>query len=582
MKPKINKELLPIKGHYFLFSAGTAPVVPFMPVLARQLGFSSVVVGTIYSILPLIGLLAKPLIGFLADKLQKHKLLFILAQGLTAVAFFCIMFIPSIATTVDFHCHHGEAILNICPSNTDDCQQNTLNAILENKTLTCTMKCQTTESQWDYVCKNWLGGKGCSQKEPFIEIKSQIKKISEIEPTNKCLHFHIEHDKAEHQGESVVLQCPDKDIYKSKCEVECDDPFVNELLRDSSFIPNDEVTGLYQFWLFFVCLIFSWAGMAVVVSVGDSICFDLLGEKHHLYGQQRLWGAVGFGITSLLAGVLVDAISGHSVIKDYSIIFWMTAVILGLDMLVSKKLPASKAQLSSNILKDISKMFLSPRITVFFIWCIFIGLCTALVWNFLLWHLEVLGNNIQGCNGQNSMKTLQGLAMGIQCFGGELPFLFLSGWLLQKIGHVNAMSLVLGAFGVRLLLYSFLVNPWYVLPIELLNGLTFGIFYSTMASYASIVAPPGTEATMQGLVGAIFEGVGVSIGSFVGGLLFESIGGSETFRIYGIVALVACLVHIIVQLLLQKYSKDKTGKLKPKAQFVESFCEEIENNKDCS
>lgn len=79
----------------------------------------------------------------------------------------------------------------------------------------------------------------------------------------------------------------------------------------------------------------------------------------------------------------------------------------------------------------------------------------------------------------------------------------------------------------------------------------------------------------QGLVGAIFEGVGVSIGSFVGGLLFESIGGSETFRIYGIVALVACLIHIIVQLLLQKYSKDKTGKLKSK-----KYCEDT--NKDCS
>lgn len=87
--------------------------------------------------------------------------------------------------------------------------------------------------------------------------------------------------------------------------------------------------------------------------------------------------------------------------------------------------------------------------------------------------------------------------MGVQCFGGELPFFFISGKLLKKIGHVNAMSLVLFGFGVRFFCYSLLQNPWYVLPVELLSGVTFGVFYATMASYASIVAPPGTEATMQ-------------------------------------------------------------------------------------
>jgi len=44
--------------------------------------------------------------------------------------------------------------------------------------------------------------------------------------------------------------------------------------------------------------------------------------------------------------------------------------------------------------------------------------------------------------------------------------------------------------------------------VELFQGFTFGLFYATMASYASIVAPPGTEATMQGTVGAVFEGIG--------------------------------------------------------------------------
>lgn len=87
--------------------------------------------------------------------------------------------------------------------------------------------------------------------------------------------------------------------------------------------------------------------------------------------------------------------------------------------------------------------------------------------------------------------------MAIQCFGGELPFFFLSGYILKKIGHVNAMSLVLLAFGARFLLYSLITNPWQALPIEFLQGIMFGLFYATMASYASIVAPEGTEATMQ-------------------------------------------------------------------------------------
>ena len=47
------------------------------------------------------------------------------------------------------------------------------------------------------------------------------------------------------------------------------------------------------------------------------------------------------------------------------------------------------------------------------------------------------------------------------------------------------------------------------LPIEVLQGLTYGLFYSTMATYASVVALPGTEATMQAMVSAAFEGLGM-------------------------------------------------------------------------
>lgn len=68
-----------------LIVSGTAPVVPYMPTLARQLGFSSVVVGTIYTILPIIGMLAKPTFGAIADRFQRQKLLFVLFQVISDI-----------------------------------------------------------------------------------------------------------------------------------------------------------------------------------------------------------------------------------------------------------------------------------------------------------------------------------------------------------------------------------------------------------------------------------------------------------------------------------------------------------------
>lgn len=58
---------------------------------------------------------------------------------------------------------------------------------------------------------------------------------------------------------------------------------------------------------------------------------------------------------------------------------------------------------------------------------------------------------------------------------------------------------------------------------------------------------------LQGLVGAIFEGVGVSTGSFIGGLLFASVGPGHTFEIFGVSAFIAFVVHVCLQMYLQRH-----------------------------
>lgn len=111
------------------------------------------------------------------------------------------------------------------------------------------------------------------------------------------------------------------------------------------------------------------------------------------------------------------------------------------------------------------------------------------------------------------IKTLQGLAIGIQCIGGEMPFLFFSGHIIKRIGHWHCMTLGLFAFAVRFHLYSIITDPVWILPVELINGITFGLSHSVLMAYAKSIAPVSAVTTVLSFSGSLFEGVGEFCGS---------------------------------------------------------------------
>ena len=81
-----------------------------------------------------------------------------------------------------------------------------------------------------------------------------------------------------------------------------------------------------------------------------------------------------------------------------------------------------------------------------------------------------------------------------------------TGRIIQRLGHANALFVSLLGFTLRLVLYSFVSNPWLFLPIDLLHGISFGVAYPCFTSYASRVAPKGAAATTQAIFGATFFG----------------------------------------------------------------------------
>eukprot|EP00798_Chlamydomonas_sp_ICE-L_P016586 gene16586-22822_t len=79
-----------------------------------------------------------------------------------------------------------------------------------------------------------------------------------------------------------------------------------------------------------------------------------------------------------------------------------------------------------------------------------------------------------------------------------------------------------GALVVRLLAYAYAPIPWMVLGAESIQGLSFAGGWVASCVKAKELSPPGMEATVQGLMTAMFLGVGAGAGALLGGTLLDA------------------------------------------------------------
>lgn len=61
------------------------------------------------------------------------------------------------------------------------------------------------------------------------------------------------------------------------CGINCDDYNLNELISKPS-LDDKDVYQMSQFWVFLLLMVVGWIGQAIAVSIGDAICFEMLGE----------------------------------------------------------------------------------------------------------------------------------------------------------------------------------------------------------------------------------------------------------------------------------------------------------------
>ena len=265
-----------------------------------------------------------------------------------------------------------------------------------------------------------------------------------------------------------------------------------------------------------------------IIPLTDNAVMTLLAEQKDQYGRQRIWGAVGWGLTAPLIGSLIEASGLHWA-------FWGYTGIMLIGLFVVQQIPFQQVSTQVPFWRG-ARTLLSNRSWLLFLFLALAGGAgQAVIHNFLFLYMNDLG----------ASKTMMGFALTVATLS-ELPIFFFSGRLLTRWSAKGLFIFATAVYVIRAMALSYVAVPWMILVTQLLHGLTFSAMWVAGVSYADEIAPPGLGATAQGLLSGVFMGIATAIGAFLGGVLYQDFGGAIMYRTMSIAVAVSLFIFLFI------------------------------------
>lgn len=279
------------------------------------------------------------------------------------------------------------------------------------------------------------------------------------------------------------------------------------------------------FWgIALVMLVYSFFWNASLPQL-EVVTFTYLGDQAKRYSLLRLWGSVGFIVTVILLGILLDY-------QGTEVILW---VVLGMYLgifLVSLSVadPAPTAHPSTQ--GSIFQVLKQPSIVAFFVAVFLMQAGHGPYYAFYSIYLENYGYS----------KGTIGLLWGLGVLAEVLLFLFMYRLLKHlNAGRILVISLLLAA--LRWLLIGYFPDfLWVLLIAQLLHAATFGSFHAAAIHLVQHYFKGRHKGRGQALYASMSFGAGGAVGSLGSGFMWQHWGPALTYTMAAVVALFGALV----------------------------------------
>lgn len=222
------------------------------------------------------------------------------------------------------------------------------------------------------------------------------------------------------------------------------------------------------------------------------------------YGSLRIAGAAGWAVTGIITGQVIDSINIRMIFIVSAIsmfLFFIIALLLKNDSEEKASIEGSSFINIRSVLQDRSLLFLLA--------CVFlVSTGATTIWNFYSLYMKE--------NGASASLVGYGLSFQGLC---ELPLFYFSARIILRLGLKTTLILTVIATAIRMLLYSIIKNPVAALPVELLHGISWSLFWVVCVEYVNKLVDEKWLATGQSLLYVAYFGAGAIAGNYWTGYL---------------------------------------------------------------
>jgi PPP family 3-phenylpropionic acid transporter len=257
---------------------------------------------------------------------------------------------------------------------------------------------------------------------------------------------------------------------------------------------------------------------APIISFLEAFTMDTLGKEKKSYGHLRVWGSISFIVVVLVLGKIIDL---------YSVKIIVVLILAGslLFALISTQIPAIQPLKIKRLSKG-AKSLLAGRVLMF-LFCAFLMLVShGAYYGFFSIHLENLGYG----------STFIGLTWAFAS-AAEILVMIRSDQIFRRFSLESVLIFSFMVAALRWFVLFWAQSAAVILLSQVLHAITYGTFHIASILYIDRLTPDKAKTMGQAVNNAVSYGLGLMVGFFFNGYLYEISGSFTLFMISSLIAL---------------------------------------------